>query len=244
MIALSLCIPTYNRPDSTIKAFENVLEDPRIVEVVIVDDHSHPEMFAQLANNPVMSHPKIRLYRNNQNLGMSSNKRKCIELAKTNHCILFDSDNILEAKYLQALSELEEAYPAIYYSDEIILCPYKANPAFDYSGFMGQELRGVNVANYLRVGNKQIEALLNTCNYVVPRQAYLNAWVHNPDIKAADTIHFNYHWLSKVYHSLFIVPGMEYTHTIHEGSGFLQDVEYNLAKAREIQQKFLQLSDL
>lgn len=79
------------------------------------------------------------------------------------------------------------------------------------------------------------ECLFNTCNYLVNRAEYLRVYQHNADMKATDTIHFNYLWLSAGNH-FYVVPGMEYYHRVHDGSGFLQDCSYNMAKAKEIKE--------
>ena len=45
---VTLAITTYNRIDMTVKSFAQVLDDPRITEIVIVDDHSTDQIFAVL----------------------------------------------------------------------------------------------------------------------------------------------------------------------------------------------------
>jgi hypothetical protein len=78
-------------------------------------------------------------------------------------------------------------------------------------------------------------ACLNTCNYLVHRDTYLNVFKEH-DVKGTDTIAFNYEWL-KAGKKLFIVPGMEYDHLIHEGSGFMKDADFNMKKAEEYKKK-------
>lgn len=82
--------------------------------------------------------------------------------------------------------------------------------------------------------------LFNTCNYVVHRDSYISIWEENKEMKGSDTIWFNYLWL-KAGKSFFVVPGMHYQHRVHNGSGFMQDVDYNMTKAEEIKQLIMNL---
>ena len=76
MNKISLAITTYNRVEMTIKSFERVLDDERIDDIIIVDDHSLPEMYQKLsAKIDELMNPKIHLVRNEVNLGMSLNKK-------------------------------------------------------------------------------------------------------------------------------------------------------------------------
>jgi hypothetical protein len=69
---------------------------------------------------------------------------------------------------------------------------------------------------------------------VVNRDFYLETWVHNPEMKATDTA---WHALNHLKRDggFYIVPGMRYEHRVHSESGFLKDVHYNMAKAKEIE---------
>ena len=77
--------------------------------------------------------------------------------------------------------------------------------------------------------------LLNTCNYAVNKNAYLDTYRFNPDMIATDTIWFNYCWL-KAEKSLFVVEDMKYFHRVHDESGFMEEVKYNMKKAEEIKE--------
>ena len=61
----------------------------------------------------------------------------------------------------------------------------------------------------------------------------------NSEMKATDTLWFNYLWL-KAGNKFHIVEGMEYFHRTHADSGFLQDVQYNMSKSAELRNKILQ----
>lgn len=237
MKRISLAITNFNRTDSLLKSFANVLQDERISEVVIVDDCSELRtydklrfMIADLYGETELQQ-KINLYRNHENLGMSRNKARAIEYCKSDYCIIFDSDNVMDTKYLNALYKQN-------WKPDTIYCPDFAKPQFDYRYFKGRTFSRYNIKPWFRY--KTIDCLLNTCNYFVHRESYLKVFQYNPEIKASDTIWFNYLWL-KSGKSFYVVPGMEYDHAISEDSGFLKDADYNLKKAEEIKQMILAL---
>lgn len=219
----SLCITNHNRYESLVKAVEHVLDDQRISEIVIADDCSLPEIFGKI-KHWASYHDKIKLFRNPVNMGMSRNKCRAIELATNPRCIIFDSDNSLSPGYLDAMEKIELSPNTIYMPDF-------AMPRFDYRKFSGIQFHKGNVKKCLT--DPVFNMLLNTCNYLVPRDKYLEVFHYNDKIKASDTIWFNYLWLKAGY-IFHVVPGMQYTHTVHDGSGFLQDADYNMKMAEEI----------
>lgn len=220
----SLCITTYNRFDMLMESFAQVVNDNRISEILIVDDCS-PAGMQNKIDFHVREIPKIKFYKNNVNLGMSRNKVRSVELASNPWCIIFDSDNVIDPSYLDALPE--------YLAPSVIYCPNFAKPQFDYRKYAGQT---INADNAGKVMSKPMgECALNTCNYLVNREEYLRVYEYNPDMKGTDTIWFNYLWL-KAGNSLHVVKGMEYMHRVHAGSGFMHEVDYNMKKSKEVKE--------
>lgn len=76
--------------------------------------------------------------------------------------------------------------------------------------------------------------------FFINRDAYLRVYESNRDMKATDTAWFNYLWL-KSGGSFYVVPGMEYYHRQHSGSGFLQDAAYNMKQAEKIKKMMMAL---
>ena len=248
---LSLCITTYNRPALTLSAFEKVYTDPRIDEVVIVDDkstHNNFQILYALLTDFSQTVPeeirrKWSLYVNDINLGMSRNKARALELAKNEWCILFDSDNILDVGYLDALEaftggKLDES------GHNTIWCPDFAKPQFDYRAFSKSEAPTFGIYDAKDAArciiDSRFNCLMNTCNYVVNRQFYLGAYQYNPRHKASDTIWHNYNHL-KAGGRFVIVPDMQYDHLVHKDSGFMQDAAGNMARAEEVRKLIMQL---
>jgi glycosyltransferase involved in cell wall biosynthesis len=227
---ISLCITTYNRYEMLMESFAQVLNDDRISEIVIVDDCSVIEYYDKIAAATV-DMPKVKLFRNKKNLGMSLNKRRAIELAKEDWCILFDSDNVIGVDYLNALPEYG------WLLDWRIYCPGFARPQFDYRG-IGFLLNRINTVKH--INTPSVEMCLNTCNFLVNRAEYLKVYEHNPEMKGTDTIWFNYLWL-KAGNDMIVMSDCEYFHRVHDGSGFMADVQYNMKKAKEVKELIKQL---
>lgn len=224
---ISLCITTHNRYDMLLESFDKVLGDPRISEIVIVDDASKPEIIRLLAG--MLSTPlyadRVRFHINQENLGMSRNKARAVELASNPWCIIFDSDNVIDSSYLDAIPP--------FLDPETIYCPDFAKPKFDYRHFANLTISSDNVSTFVK--KPMADCFLNTCNYLVSRNEYLRVYQYNPDMKGTDTIWFNYVWL-RAGNSFHVVEDMTYFHRVHPGSGFLEECDYNMKKAAEVKQ--------
>lgn len=223
---ISLCITTYNRFEMLFESFKQVLDDARIGEIVIVDDCSDIAIYDQIStavSRMFLFGHKIRLSRNDINLGMSRNKAHAIELATNDWCIILDSDNVIDKSYIDAIpSDLES---------RTIYAPEYARPQFNYKQYQGHTFTKSNTPGL--IANSVVEMMLNTCNYLVNRDEYMSVYEHNPEMKGTDTIWFNYLWL-KSGRSIHITKGMEYFHRVHAGSGFLADCDYNMKKASDV----------
>lgn len=229
---LTLAITTYNRYEMLLESFAQVIDDPRIDEILIMDDHSKDEYWNKIKELPKFN-DKIKVVRQLENRGMSVNKRDAIFNAKNEWVIIFDSDNVIGKDYLDALEvEHNEGFltGAIY-------CPSFAKPNFDYRKFVGNPISRSSLPD---MNDSAANCFFNTCNYVVKKSDYLRIWKENPEMKGSDTIWFNYLFLLK--QGFFIVvPNMHYFHRVHKDSGFLQDVDYNMRKGEEIKKLIMSL---
>lgn len=236
---LSLAITTYNRAGMTVSAFKQVADHPMIDEIVIVDDCSKASLFHVLKGlcnkhkGLCKKNNKVTLHRNATNLGMSANKCRAVELCKNDFVILFDSDNILTNEYLNAIEKEGELSPDTFYM------PAQAIPNFDFRQFEGKVYDKKNIEELLSVGVGEV--CMNTCNMVVNRERYLSIYEHNPEIRGTDTLWMNHLWL-KAGNKLKVVEDMAYHHAVHPQSEFLKHCDYNMAMAKKLKTKILQLN--
>lgn len=228
---LSLAITTYNRLSLTIASFAQVIDDNRINDIVVLDDASTDGSHKKLVEY-FKDIPKVRVIRQVQNRGMSVTKRDAIALCRNSAVVIFDSDNKLEKGYLDALEAVGE------FSENTLYLPIAANPRFDYRKYSGIAVTANNIGKFMN--DEMFRCALNTCNCLVDRDYYTKTFIEDPKIGCADTINHIYNHL-KIGGKLFFVPGMEYFHLVGPQSGFLENADYNIKKAKEIENKIMLL---
>jgi len=211
---ISLCITNYNRNAYLFKSFEQVVNDERIGEIVIVDDNSNIDLFNDVARK-CEKIPKVRLVRNPINLGCYANKNRAISEAKFDYVIIFDSDNVLGVDYLDKIYSVE-------WSSKVALAPDYAKPVFDYRKFGGLTFNKTNVGQYAFQAG--FDCLINTMNYFIHRDSFLSVYQRR-DVKGADSIYLNYLWLLAG-NEIHCLKGLEYIHRVEHkaehGSNYVQ----------------------
>jgi len=236
MQKISLCITNYNRFEYLFESFAKVIDDERIGEVVIVDDNSDIAIYTKIEER-VRYMPKVKLFRNESNLGVYDNKKRSVQYATHKYCIVFDSDNVIDTIYLDTIYSYS-------WSNNVILAPDFAQPVFDYTRYAGQRITKHNVANY--TFRKGFDCLFNTMNYFVHRQTYLQVWQHKADIKGADSIYFNYLWLLAG-GEIYVVNGLRYFHRVSDfkqgehGSNFVKHSVESTPVCKQIETMLSQL---
>lgn len=239
---LSLCITTFNRFELLKESYAQVIDDPRISEIIIVDDCSTEPGIKEKVNS--LAGGKVKVFHQVRNQGMSRNKCDAIAYASNHWAIIFDSDNIIGPDYLHAFFNYAGGAMEILEEKECyIFCPDFAKPDFDYrpyrQGGGGSGIYGKREAS-VEIKHDDFNCLLNTCNYIVHRDTYLKTYQYNADHIASDTIWHNYNHLKNG--GLFcVVPGMQYYHRVHKGSGFLQGVDHNMRMQAEVRKMIMAL---
>lgn len=225
-MTFSIAITTYNRPEMTARAIKSVINNPLCENIIVVDDHSETQNINKLMEliRPLGRRDKIALIVNPENIGMSRNKNKAIYCCNTERVLILDSDNYINEGFLESAAEFG-------HMRSTILMPQNAFPDFHYTDFAGRLFDKDSIKEFL--DNPIFRVMLNTCNYIVPREKYHEVYEYNPEIKETDTLWFNYLWL-KAGGKFFVVPGMNYVHEVHAGSGWLQNADYNMKKSDEI----------
>jgi glycosyltransferase involved in cell wall biosynthesis len=210
---ISLCLTNYNRTDLLFESFAQVIDDPRLDEIVISDDCSTDENFMSVYTK-FKDVDKVKIYRNERNLDCYLNKAKAIERAKNEWVIIFDSDNILTKEYLDRIENLIEAG----LNRNTIYQPEFAKPHFNFEFLSGQMINCSNVGSIIsRFPNTN--TMLNAMNYFVNRDEYLRVFDYGANPVTSDSIYQNFRWLDAG-NFIYVVPGLQYEHRIHEGSHY------------------------
>lgn len=223
---------------SILQCVAAAVDHPQINEIVVVDDAS-PD-FVKL-QKMVADVPKLKLFKNDKNLGVFGNKLSAVAHTTGDWVINSDSDNILDEK---AISKVLSTGldPMTWY------CPSFARPVFDYRSLVGR-YDAANITKLVNAGG-MADCLMNTGNQTVHRESYMSVfgqylderadlllpnYLNVPEVKrkshhwrevfnACDSLIFNSIWISNG-GALDVVEGFEYEHYWTNGS----DSNYNRA---------------
>lgn len=209
---ISLCIPTYNRTQLLYESFAQVIDDERISEIVILDDHSDTKVWDELRRTIPDDNERLKLYRNNHNLGCYHNKREVIHIATNPWVILFDSDNVLNKQYIDTIWNLQPTW-----DPKVLLQPEFAKPHFDFRKYSDELIWARNVGKF--VNDPTFTTMLNAMNYFINREEYLRTFEDRPEPWTADSLLQNYNWLAHG-NGIYVTPGLQYEHRVHDGSHY------------------------
>jgi glycosyltransferase involved in cell wall biosynthesis len=211
---ITLAITSYNRSSETIRSFHNVVNDDRVDEIIILDDHSKPSIFNDLSDQvQCIGSKKLKIHRNTENLGAFLNKYKAIDLASNDWVVLLDSDNIIGTDYLDSLpGELDSK---TFYLPSLAKCN---SPSLDYSRYSGRTLDIDDFRGLIYSKDSIDQCLINTGNFLVNKHTYTSCIesCKNPinplgvDVLYVLCLCFR----NEKNFKLNIVPGLKYNHDI------------------------------
>lgn len=108
---VSICIPAYKNEKTIVDSINSALNQTyRNIEIVIVDDKSPDKTFEILQS---FNDPRIKLYRNEQNLGMCGNWNKCLDYATGKYVHYLHGDDLLFPECIEKKVKLAEENPDI-----------------------------------------------------------------------------------------------------------------------------------
>ena len=109
MTTITVAIPVYNRRDLVRRALDSALaQDAPGLDVLVVDNCSDDGTWEVLER---YSDPRLRLVRNERNLGLFGNFNRCLELARGTYLRFLCSDDTLTPGMLRREVALMERYP-------------------------------------------------------------------------------------------------------------------------------------
>jgi glycosyltransferase involved in cell wall biosynthesis len=220
----TVAIPTMRRWSSFLeKSLPQYLEFDLVSHVVICDETG--EDAAAIASSPYAKNPKLHVYVNEKRLGAYLNKRKCIEKSPTDWVAVLDSDNIFSEDFFIVAHDTlvkEKMNPKLVMaSSGIIRIHLKAgNEQNNTDHFTGFRITRSNWNSIFQMPYWNF--LLNDGNYIVHKSVYkyLSPNYSLEQVQAVDAIVAVKQFVEQgcIY---YIVPGMKYIHTVHEGSFWL-----------------------
>jgi len=159
----TVAIPVYNRLEFTKQAIESVLNQTfKDFELLIVDDcSSENEVWGYMKN---IKDIRVRAYRNEKNLGIVPNWRRCIELASGKWFRFLLNDDLLFKDALEVTEELIRNFPE--------------NKVIVTSGKDFQDLS--EVVNFLEIGKQKRnlpENILKDMSEIIKkRKKFIQTW--------------------------------------------------------------------
>ena len=226
-MSLTVAVPTMERWSFLKEQIPKYLNDPNIAFVVISDENGRDvNVICELEMD---THIKLRLYQNDNVLGVYGNKRQCFLKSPSEWVAVLDSDNKFGPDFFDAFLRAKERDGAL--SEKTIYC--SGNVAYlnlesgltNYKTrqFAGMKISRANWNEVLKMPNWNF--LLNDGNCVWPRDV-IKHFPELPEeqIVGTDSIFFMRQAIQAGY-TLSVEPTIHYIHTVHDGSHWLQNAQ-------------------
>lgn len=97
-LLISILIPTYNRPEKTLRAVYSALQQNYSHIEVIVTDNSDNDQTKNLLES-IISDKRLRYYKNEANIGLLNNWKKALGLAKGAYIKILFSDDWMDSSF-------------------------------------------------------------------------------------------------------------------------------------------------
>ena len=214
---ITVAIPYYNSRKYLEQTVELLLESDFVSEIVVHDDCSTDEIYSH--------HPKIKIYRNQTNLGAFKNKYLAVSKATNEWVYLLDSDNYFFDNSLDVVKDISPQRGTYYSPSQLHLVDDGLDSSLN-GRIIKYEFESVdaNAAKSL-LKSDSWEAFgwfINTGNFFVHRDDYIESMkdiFENPAYPyfEADAVVFCYNWLKKG-NKIEVVKDLWYNHRLRSNS--------------------------
>ena len=110
---VSVCIPAYNNALYIEETIDSILNQTyQNIEVVVVDDNSTDNTVV-IVEQMAREDKRIKLYKNEKNLGMSGNWNHCLELCEGEYIKLVCADDVLHKEAIEKEADILNKYPEV-----------------------------------------------------------------------------------------------------------------------------------
>ncbi|MGN0292236.1 MAG: glycosyltransferase [Lachnospiraceae bacterium] len=108
---VSVCIPAYNNAEYIKDTVMSVLEQTyRNIELIVVDDHSTDNTIEVLES---IEDDRLKIYKNEKNLGMVGNWNRCLELATGEYVKLICADDMIAKNAIEKEALAMRKHPKV-----------------------------------------------------------------------------------------------------------------------------------
>lgn len=158
-LVISVCVPSYNRPESLRELIEAFLVQTYAYKELIITDDSSNEAVKKMLDQ-YSGYPEIRYYKNAQNIGFAHNLRKSLLLAKGDVTIMMGDDDIFLVS--NALSQ----YVRVFSENPTVSYMYANQVQFASDGSVKAIVDEFTSSKKFGHGKKAIERLLVTSIFI------------------------------------------------------------------------------
>ena len=217
---ITVAIPYYNNEKYLEKTLELPLSSDFVSEIIIHDDCSDHQIES--------THPKIKIYRNDVNLGAFKNKYLAVSKASNKWVYLLDSDNYFFENSLDVVKNITPKRGSYYSPSQLHLVDDGLDASLN-GKIIKYEFGGIKSIDSSDAKNlltsefwEEFCWLINTGNFFVHRDDYIESMKEvfedlNYPYFEADAIVFCYNWL-KSGNIIEIVKELRYNHTVRSNS--------------------------
>lgn len=217
---ITVAIPYYNSEKYLEQALEIPLSSDFVSEIIIHDDCSY--------NKIESTHPKIKVYRNETNVGAFKNKYLAVSKSTNEWVYLLDSDNYFFDNSLEVVKNINTQRGKYYSPSQLHLVDDGLDPKLDGKiikyDFGSVDSVNANNAKELLKSEfwEEFCWLINTGNFFVHRDDYIESMKNvyedlNYPYFEADAIVFCYNWLKKG-NGIEIIQNLCYNHRLRGNS--------------------------
>jgi len=213
---ITVAIPYYNSEKYLEQVLSLPLNSDFVTEIIIQDDCSENEIKS--------NHPKVKIYRNENNLGAFKNKYLAVSKSSNEWVYLLDSDNYFFENSLDVVKKIKTQRGRYYSPSQLHLVDDGLDQSlngkvvkYDFG-----EVDSMNAKEILQSGNGEFEWLINTGNFFVHRDDYIEKMkdIVNDSTYPyfeADAVVFCYNWL-RGGNTIEVVENLWYNHRLRSNS--------------------------
>lgn len=112
---VSVCVPVYNNADTIVETLECVLNQTyKDIELIVVDDNSSDDSLKVIKEfEKKTKDDRLRIFHNDNNLGMAGNWNYCLSLCKGEYLRLLCGDDLIDGDLIRREVEILDANPQI-----------------------------------------------------------------------------------------------------------------------------------
>lgn len=239
MKTISLAIPFYNTSKYFLNCIKYAIDDDFVSEIVVNDDYSEQEEYDKLLLL-VDCKNKIKVYRNEHNLGAFRNKYITVKNCINEWVYLLDSDNYPFEETYEVIKNIPEDRSDICFSPRQLFC--KNDESLDYQNISDYTFKydviGIEeTKDAIFKQTKWFDWFINSGNYVINRKMYLDSLKEpfeddRTPLLHADTAAVYYFWL-KNGGEFYVVNELRHNHRLRPesywnacGENSMQSVNY------------------